>query len=203
MTYQCPAFHGIINLRGMKTQRRHIPRLQHRPPVHLHPERMRRVINHLQPILVRHRLNPLRVARLSVHMHRHNRRRLRRNRRLNLLRVDIARLRVDIHKHRLNPVPPQRMRRRHKAVRRRYHLPRHLQRLQRRQQRQRPVREQTHVRHLQILPQRFLQQLVIMPVVRQPLPLPNIPQIRYKIIQFRQQRTRHRNLLFRIHIIFF
>ena len=185
MTHQCSPFHRVVHLRRMKTQRRHITGFQYGVSIYFHTKRMSCIINHLQTIFVCNLLYPNSITRFSIYMNRHYCRRFRRNRRLNFLRIDIARLRLYIHKYRFNPIPPQRMCCCHKTVRCRYHFPGNPQRLQCRNQRQCPVGEQTDIRHFQIFSQSLFQQLMVMPVIRQPFPLPNVTQAGYQFVQRR------------------
>ena len=174
MTNQSAALHRIEHFRGMKTQRRHIPRLQYRFAVYLHAESMCRIINHFQTVFIRNLLNSSRITRFPVHVYRHDCRCLGSNSCLYLIYVDIASFRIDVHKHGLDTVPPQRMCRCNETVRRCNHFARDAQSLQSTHQRQSSICKQANVWHFQILAQSPLQFLMVMPVICNPFARPNI-----------------------------
>ena len=137
----------------MKTEGRHVALVQEALSVHLHSEGVRSVVDDPEAVLVRYVLDPFRVARLAVAVHGHDGRGPRGYRSLDAVRVDAAVRRVDVHEHRLDAVPPQRVGRRHETERSGDDLARDAQRLQRRYQRQGAVGEQADIGNLQVLAQ--------------------------------------------------
>ena len=185
---QGTAFHRVVHLRGVETQCGHIARIQDGLSVHLHAEGMGGIIDDLQAILVCYLLNAFRVAGLAIDVYGHNGRGLGSDGCLDLVRVDVAGFRVDVHEHRLDAVPPQGMGGGHEAVGRGDDLARDAQGLQGAHQGKRAVGEQADVGHFQVLAQGLLQFLVIMTIVGQPFTIPYILQVRHEIIQRRKQR---------------
>ena len=175
----------------MKAERGHVALVQNALTVHLHTEGVRRVIDDPEAVLVGYVLDPPGVARLAVAVHRHDGRGTRSYRCLDAVRVDAAVRRVDVHEHRLDAVPPQRVGRRHEAERGRYDLARDAQRLQRRYQRQGAVGEKADVGNLQVLAQGCLKFLVIVSVVGDPFAGPDVPEVRVELVQVRKERGRH------------
>ena len=108
------------------------------------------VIDDAQAILVSDVLDFLSTARLTIDMYRHDGRCARRDGSLDAIRVDAARCGVDIDKHRLDAVPPQRVCRGHKTVGRSDDLAADVECLQRRDERQRAVCKQADVWHLEV-----------------------------------------------------
>ena len=151
--YKCSALYRVVHLCRMKAEGRHVARVQDALPVHLHAEGVRRVVDDPEAVLVRYVLNPFRVARLAVAVNRHDGRGPRSYRSLDAVRVDAAVRRVDVHEHRLDAVPPQRVGRRHEAERGRYDLARDAQRLQSSYQWKGAVGEKADVGYLQVLAQ--------------------------------------------------
>ena len=151
--YQSTALYRVVHFRRMEAEGRHVARVQEALPVHLHAEGMRSVVDDFQAVLVRYVLDPFRIARLAVAVNRHDGRGTRGYRSLDAVRVDAAVRRVDVHEHRLDAVPPQRVGRRHEAERGRYDLARDAQRLQSRYQWKGAVGEKADVGYLQVLAQ--------------------------------------------------
>ena len=151
--YKCSALYCVVYLSRVETECRHVARVQDALPVYLHTEGVRSVVDDPEAVLVRYVLDPPGVARLAVAVHRHDGSGSWSYRCLNAVRVDAAVRRVDVHEHRLDAVPPQRVGRRHEAERGRYDLARDAQRLQRSYQRQGAVGEKADVGDLQVLAQ--------------------------------------------------
>ena len=148
---------------------------------------MGRIIDYLKPILVGNLLDPLRIARLPIDMHRHNGRRLRGDGRLNLIRIDIPSRRIDIHKHWFAVVPPDGMGRGNKTIWCGDHLAGDSKRLQSREQRQRSIRKQTDIRYLKILAQCCFQLPMERPVIGNPLAIPDYLEHLIELLQIRKK----------------
>ena len=136
------------------------PCLSTLPQWHCDAEGVRSVVDHLEVVGVGDSLDRIDVARMAVAVHRHDRRRVRRDRRLDPCWIEVERLRVDVDEHRLDAVPEQRVRRGDERERRRDHLARDAQRLQRRHQRDRAIGEQRDVLDPEVFAQRRLELLV-------------------------------------------
>ena len=117
----------------------------------------------------------------------HNRRSPGRDGRLDLVGIDVARGRIDVHENGFAAVPPDGVRRGHEAVGRRNDFPRNAKRLQGRQQRKGSVGEQTDVGHFQVFTKSFFQLLMEGAVVRYPFAVPDLPEEFIEIIQVRKQ----------------
>ena len=107
MHNQCTAFDSIVYFRCMETQSRHVSRIKNAFAIHLNTECMSCVINHFKTIFVSYFLNSIHIAWLAINMDRHDCRCLWSNGRLNLIRIKIPGLWIDVYKYRLYPVPPQ------------------------------------------------------------------------------------------------
>ena len=189
--YKCSALYRIVYLCRVETERGHVALVQDALPVHLHSEGVRSVVDDPEAVLVRDVLDPPGVARLAVAVHRHDGGGPRSYRCLDAVRVDAAVRRVDVHEHRLDAVPPQRVGRRHEAERSGDDLARDAQRLQSRYQRQGAVGEKADVGNLEVLAQGCLKFLVIVPVVGDPFAGPDVPKVRVEFVQVRKERGRH------------
>ena len=175
----------------MEAERGHVARVQETLAVHLHAEGMRRIVDDFQAVLVRYVLYPSGVARLAVAVHGHDGGCFRCYRCLDAVRVDAAVGRVDVHEHRLDAVPPQRVGRRHEAERSGDDLAGDAQSLQGCYQRQGAVGEKADVGNLQVLAQSRLKFLVIVSVVGDPFAGPDVPKVRVELVQVRKERGRH------------
>ena len=175
----------------MEAERGHVARVQETLPVHLHAEGMCRIVDDPKAVLVRYVLYPSGVARLTVAVHRHDGRGPRGYRRLDAVRIDAAVGRVDVHEHRLDAVPPQRVGRRHEAERSGDDLARDAQGLQGCYQRQGTVSKKADVGNLEVLAQGRLQFLVIVSVVGNPFTGPDVPKEHVEFVQVRKERGRH------------
>ena len=191
MHYQSTALYRVVHLGCVEAERRHVASVQDALPVHLHAEGMRSVVDDFQAVLVRYVLYTPGVARLAIAVHRHDGRGPRGYRCLDAVRVDAAVRRVDVHEHRLDAVPPQRVGRRHEAERSRYDLARDAQGLQRCYQRQGAVGEKADVGNLEILAQGRLKFLMPVSVVGDPFAGPDVPKVRVELVQVRKERGRH------------
>ena len=185
------ALYRVVHLRGMKTQRRHVALVENATPVDFNPEGVGCVIDHFQPVFVRYLLYPLGIARLAVAVNRHDGRGPGGDGRLDAVGVDAAVRRVDVHEHRLDAVPPQRVGRRHEAEGGRYDLARDAQGLQRRYQRQGAVGEEADVGNLEVPAEGRLQFLVPVSVVGDPFTGPDVPKVCAELVQVRKERGRH------------
>ena len=196
VAHQRTTLHRVVHLRGVEAERGHVARLQNGLAVHLHAEGMGGVVDHLQAVLVGHGLDACRVARLAVHVHGHDGRRARRDGCLYLVRVEVARLGVDVHEHGLDAVPPQSVRRGHEAVGRGDDLARDAQGLQGAHQRERAVGEQADVGNFQVLAQGALQLPVVVTVVGEPLAVPDVPEHGHELLQRGEKGGSDRNEFF-------
>ena len=106
---ECAALHGVVHLGGMEAQRGHVARIEYRFPIHLYAEGVRRVVYHLEPVLVGDLLDALHVAGLAVAVNGHDGRGLRRYGGLDLVGIHAAVRGVDVHEHGLYAVPPDRV----------------------------------------------------------------------------------------------
>ncbi|MDT4842844.1 hypothetical protein FQZ97_767590 [compost metagenome] len=167
----------------VKAQHRHVAVPQDAAALVLHAEGMRRVIDHAQVVGVGDRLDGLGVAGMAVAMHRHDRRRLRRDERLDARRIEIQGARVDVCEDGLDAVPQQRVRSGHERIRRGDDLARDAHRLECRDQRDRAVGEERDVLHAQVLAQRLLQLLVERPTVGEDLVVPDLLQVGQELVQ--------------------
>ena len=175
----------------MEAESGHVSSVKDALAVHLHAEGVRGVVDDLKTVLVGYVLYPFRIARLAVAVHRHDGRGTRGYRSLDAARVDAAVRRVDVHEHRLDAVPPQRVGRRHEAEGGRYDLARDAQGLQRRYQRQGAVGEEADVGNLEVPAEGRLQFLVPVSVVGDPFTGPDVPKVCAELVQVRKERGRH------------
>ena len=195
------ALHGVVHLGGVEAQRGHVARVEYRFPVNLDAEGVRRVVYHLESVLVRDLLDALDVAGLAVAVYRHDGRGLRRDCRLYFVGIHAAVGRVDVHEHWLDAVPPYRVRGRDEAERGRDDLPGYPERLKRRDERQGAVGEEADIRNLEISAEGLLQFPVVVSVVSDPLAGPDVPEVFIQFVKVRQERRRH-CYLFVFHIVF-
>ena len=169
------ALDGVVDLGGVEAQGGHVARVEYRFAVHLDAEGVRRVIYHLEPVLVGYLLYALHVAGFAVAVHGHDGGGLRGDGRLYPVGVHATVGWVDVHEHRLDAVPPYRVRRRHEAERGRDDLAGDAQRLQGRDERQGAVGEEADVGDLEIFAERPLKLLMIVSVVGYPFAGPDVP----------------------------
>ncbi|MNH24030.1 hypothetical protein D3C79_839470 [compost metagenome] len=170
----------------METQDRQITMIQHADAVLANPERMRRVVDDLQPIGIRHTLDALDIAGNAIAMHRHDRGGCRRDGLFDAARVQVIGLRVDVHEDRLEVVPQERMGGSHKGVRRGDDFTGDTQSLQGRHQGHGAVAEQREMLDPQVLCQCLFQLLMERAAIGQPLAVPYLLQIRQKLFQRRE-----------------
>ena len=164
VTDEGAALNGVECFRRMETQGRHVALVEHGDTLLPDAERMGRVVDHPQPVFVRYFLDGLCLTRLAVDMHGQDGRGPRRDGRLDFLGVDVSRRRLHIDENGPDAVPPERMGRRHEAIRRRDDLTRNAESLQRTDKRERAVRKEAHVRHTEVFRQRMFQLLMIVAV---------------------------------------
>ena len=138
---ECAALHGVVHLGGVEAQRGHVARIEYRFPIHLYAEGVRRVVYHLEPVLVGDLLDALHVAGLAVAVNGQDGRGLRGDGGLDLVGVHAAVRGVDVHEHWLYAVPPDCVGRGHEAERRGDDLAGYPERLQRGDKRQGAVGE--------------------------------------------------------------
>ena len=81
----------------------------------LYTERMGCIVDDLEIVSVSNFLDRINVAGMSIAMNSKDRGGLRGYRRFYLLRIYVERIRLNINKNRLYPIPQQRMRRGHKG----------------------------------------------------------------------------------------
>ena len=184
--HQSTAFDGIIHFRSMEAQSGHITSRQDAFTVHLHTESMGCIVNHFQSVFIGNPLNTFHVTGLSIYMNGHDCRCFRSNGSFYFIRINVAGCRVNVHKHRLDAIPPNRMGSGNKTVRSGNDLARNAERLQGGYQRQCPIGKQADIRHFQVLTKCLFQLLMIMTVVSNPLAVPNILQEFIEFVQIGQ-----------------
>ncbi len=135
------ALKRVEDLGGVETDDRQIAMLEHAAIFGLHTERVRGVVDDLEVVVIGDLLDGFYIAGMAIAVHRHDRGRLRRDSRFDLLRIEIERVRIDIHEDRLDAVPEERVRGRCKRIGRRNHFAVDAQGLQRSDEGQRAVRE--------------------------------------------------------------
>ncbi len=183
------ALEGVEHLGGMEAEHAEVAVAQDRAAVVLDPEGVRGVVDDLEVVGVGDALDRGGVARRAVAVYRHDRGGMRGDRGLDLLRVQVQRDRVDVHEHRLDPFPQQRVRGGHERVGRGNHFAGDAQRLQRGEQGQGAVCQQGQVSNPKVLRQRLFQRLVHAATVGQDAATPDLLQVRYELVQGRQQRA--------------
>ena len=114
------------------------------------------IVDDFQTILVGYFLDAFRITRFAIDMHGHNGRGLRSNGSFDLVRIDVAGFGINIHKHRLDTVPPQGMGSSYKTVGGGDDFTRDAQGLQGAHQRKGTVGEQADVGYFQVLTQGLL-----------------------------------------------
>jgi hypothetical protein len=102
-------FKGAEHLGGVEAEHGQVAMVEHAAAVALHPKGVSGIIDDLEVVLVRYRLNGIDITRVTIAMHRHDRRGLGRNGRLNAGRVEIQGIGIHIHEHGLDTVPKQRV----------------------------------------------------------------------------------------------
>ena len=182
------ALDGVIDLGGMETQGGHVALIEDALAVHLDAKGMGGVIDDAQAIFVGNRLNLSGSAGLSIDVNGHDRRCARGDGRLDAIRIDAARCRVDIYKYRLDAIPPNGMGGGDKAVRRGNDLATDVKRLQRRNEWQSTIGEQADVRHLEVVTQCLFQPFVERAVIGNPLAVPNLAEHLVELVEVGQQR---------------
>ena len=194
------ALDRMEDLRRMKAETAHITEGCRAPPLVRHAERMRRIIEHLELVLVRDALDFLYIADIAIDMHRHDSACPICDQALDFRHVHREILRIHIAEYRRQPISHDGMRRRSKRERRRDDFALQVHRLQRELQRHMPVREEIDIRHAEKLPQRRLQCPMLRPHIRQPVRLPDVTDFVNILLQRRHRRTSYQNLVFH-HII--
>ena len=123
----CSALERVIDFGGVKTQGGEIAGTLDRFSVDLNPECVCCIIDHLKPILIRYLLNTLCIAGLPIYVHWHDGGRLRCDRSLDFLRINVARRRIYIYEDRFAAAPPNAVRGCDKAIGGGNHLARDVQ----------------------------------------------------------------------------
>ena len=172
----------------MEAERAHVACVEDGFSVHLDAKGVCRIVNDLEPVDVGNFLDALGVAGRAVHVHRHDGRGVRGNRRFDFFRVDVAGLFVDIDKDGLEAVPPDGMRRRDKTIRCSNHFAGDSHGLEGRDERQRAVREKADILDSEIFSERLFEFLVVVPVVREPFAVPDILEHRDEFVKGREER---------------
>ena len=167
---------GVIDFRGMETQRGHVACIQYALAIYLHAKGMGGIVDNLQTILVCNLLYLLHLHRLAIAVYGHDGRGLGGDGGLNLIRIDTAGVFLNIHKYGFAAVPPDAVGGGHEAVRCGDDLACDAQGLQCRQQGQCSVSKQTDIRHFQILCKCFFQLLMEAAIVGNPLACPDLLQ---------------------------
>lgn len=193
----CPAFEGVVDLCGVETERGDVTGREYTPAVLLHSESMRSIVDDLESVPVRNRLDLVDSARLAVAVHGHDGDRFGRNCRFDLLWVEVAGLRVNVREHRLESVPPDAMGGGNEAVRRGDHFtPADVKGLKGCYQRDRAVGEKTYIWNLQIVCQRAFKPLMILAEVGHPMPGPDVLHHSVEFVKVREQGRGDCNLFF-------
>ena len=198
--HQSTAFDSIINLSGMETQGGHVASLQDTFTVHLHTESMGGIVNHFQTIFIGYLLNTFHVTGLSIDMDGHNCRCFRSDGGFYFIWINVTSCWINIHKYRLDAVPPKGMGGGYETIRSGYDFACNTECLQGSDQRQCTVGKQADVWHFQILTQCLFQFLMIMTVVGNPFTVPNVFQQFVELVQIGQQRGCYCNHFFFFHI---
>ena len=110
------AFEGVEHLGGMKTQHRQVAVVEHTAVMALHAKGVSGVVDDFQSIVVGNFLDTIHITGVAVAVHRHDGGSLRGDGGLDPVRVEVERDRVDVHKHRFDTVPQQRMGSRHERI---------------------------------------------------------------------------------------
>ena len=133
------------------------------------------------------------IARLTIAVNRHNGRGLRRDGRLNLLRVKVARPRVDVNEYRLASGPPDGVGSGHEAVRSRDDLPSDSQCLKGGKKRKRTISKEAYLVYAQIALQRSFKLFVEVTVVGNPPRVPDLFKQFVEFVKIGEQRTSYCN----------
>lgn len=184
---QCAAFYRGVNLGGVETEGAHVARFQYGFTVHTHAECVCGIVNHLESVNVCNFLDSLGVAGRAVNMHGHDCRGVGRNGGLDFFGVNVACFFFYIYEYGLKAVPPDRVCCRHKTVRGGDDFARDAHGLQCGNQRQGAVGEQAKVFDAEVFRQGLFKFLVVVPVVGEPLAVPNILEHRDKVVKIWQQ----------------
>lgn len=196
-----PAFKGVVDLRGVETERGDIAGREYAPAVLLHSECVSRIVDDLEPVPVRYRLDLVEPARLAVAVHGHDGDSFGGDGLLYLLWVEVAGLRVNVREHRLEPVPPDAVGGGNETVRSSdYFTFADIQGLESRDQRNRAVGEKTDIWNLQVLGQSDFKPLMILAEVGHPMPGPDVLHHSVEFVKVREQGRGDCNLFF-CHVI--
>ena len=122
-------FYRIIDLGGMKRERAQVTGIEHRhivtlafgeclalASVNFYAKGMGSIVDDLQPVLVGDVLDSVYFTRLAIDMDRHNGCGSRSDGCLYSLRIHTSRCRINVHKNRLNSIPPKSVCSSHKTV---------------------------------------------------------------------------------------
>ena len=192
-----PAFKGVVDLRGVETERGDVAGREYAPAVLLHSESVSRIIDDLEPVPVRNRLDLVDSARLAVAVYGHDGDSLGGDGLLNFLWIKVAGLGVNVREHRLESVPPDAVGGGNEAVRRGDHFtPANVKGLEGSNQRNRAVGEKTDIWNLQVLGQSAFKPLVILAEVGHPMPGPDVLHHSVEFVKVREQRRGDCNLFF-------
>ena len=191
-----PTLDGVIDLSGMETQRGHVALVEDALAIDLDAKGMGAIVDDAQAVLVGNLLNLTGAARLAIDMHGHDGRGARRDGSLDSVRVDASRCRVDVHKHGLDAVPPQRVGRRHKAVGRSDDLTGDIHSLQSRDEGDGAVSKDADVGDLQVVTQSGLESLMKLAIVSDPLVVPDLFQHLVELSKVGEQGRRDCNHIF-------
>ena len=182
------ALERVEDLRRVEAQHGEVAPVADGHAVLAHAEHMRGIVEQLQTVRVGDLLQFLVVARVAVDVDRHQRGRLRRDQRFDLVRIHGVGVRFDVAEDRLAVVPVDRMRRGHERERRRDNFARDAERLKSDLQRDHPVGEQRDILDTEVLGEFRLELFVEFAAVREPFVVPYLPQIRDEIVQRRERR---------------
>ena len=182
------ALERIEDLRRVETQHGEVAPVADGHAVLADAEHVRGIVEQLQPVGVGDLLEFLVVARIAVDVDRHQRGRLRRDQRFDLVRVHGVGLRFDVAEDRLAAVPVDRVRGSHERERGRDDFARDAERLKPDLERNHPIGEQRDIFHAEVFGEFRLKLPMEFAVVREPFVVPDLPQIRDEVVQRRQRR---------------
>ena len=179
------AFEGIKYLGGMETEHGQVAAAQNAAALVLYPEGMCRVVNDAQIVIISNFLDRIHVTWVAIAMHGHDGGGLWRDGSFDFFWIEVERIRIDVHKHRLDAVPQQGVGGRDEGIRGGNHFTRNSQRLQGGNQGNGTVGKQREMFHAQIRTQRLFQLLVKWTAIRQYLAIPYFFQVWQELVQRR------------------
>ncbi len=186
----------VEHLGGVEAEHGQVAMPQYAALCIAHAKRMGRVVDHLQSIVVGNILDGGNIAGVAVAMHGQDRGGLGRDRCLDLRRIEVQCMRIDVHENGFDAVPEKRMGGGYETVGSRDDLPGDTKGLQRGDQCNRAVRKEGDVLQSQIFLQLEFKFLMAGAIVGQDLPVPDALQVGKKLLQGREVRLRDVNRCF-------